>query len=292
MNKPKLFVSFSGGRTSAFMTWWIMQNFRNDYEIQVVFANTGAEAEETLRFVKCCDKEWGLGVVWVEAVVHHDERKGCTHRIVNFETASRKSEPFEEVIKKYGIPNMAFPHCTRELKLNPMLSYIRSLGWKKFVTAIGIRADEVDRMNAKYKKNRFWYPLIKMGMTKQDVNNWWAEKDFHLQLQEHQGNCEFCWKKSDRKLLTLIKENPATFDFTQRMEKEHADSGSGEGSRVFFRQGRSTEDMRALSRELFEPFVEGDETYQQPLFEMDIPGGACGESCETFGPDFDWEEAA
>ncbi len=291
MRRPKLFVSFSGGRTSGFMAWWITQNFSDQFEIVVVFANTGSEANETLDFVDQCDREWGLGVVWVEAVVHHDERKSCTHKVVDYQSASRNHEPFEEVIKKYGIPNTSFPHCTRELKLNPMLSYIRSLGWKDFTTAIGIRADEVDRMNANYRENKFWYPLVKMGVTKRDVNNWWSEQPFQLELKEHQGNCEFCWKKSDRKLFTLIHENPDTFSFPRRMEDEHAYSGAGEDPRVFFRQNRSTDQMIEQSRQVFTPFTEGDDALQQPLFEMDIPGGGCSESCEAFGPDFEWEAA-
>ena len=56
MNKnlatKKLSISFSGGKTSAYMTKWLMDNKKQDYdEIVVTFANTGQENEETLEFV-------------------------------------------------------------------------------------------------------------------------------------------------------------------------------------------------------------------------------------------------
>ena len=293
MSKPKLFISFSGGRTSGFMAWHLIENYRDQFDIQVVFANTGSEREETLKFVDQCDKHFGWGITWVEAVTHHGERKGSTHRVVTYETASRNNEPFESMIEEYGIPNQAYPHCTRELKTNAMRSFIKSLDWKQWTTAIGIRADEVDRINPKFRELRFWYPLIGMEVTKQDVKRWWRKQPFDLELQEHQGNCAFCWKKSLRKHLTLIKETPEIYDFPRRMEAEHGLSGHNvDGNpRVFFRQNMSTNDLFALAKQPFTPFVESDDWKQETLFDLDAPNG-CSDSCEAFGPDFvKWEAA-
>jgi len=289
--KKKLFISFSGGRTSGFMTWWLIKNYGDQFDIRVVFANTGSEREETLQFVDQCDKHFGWSVAWVEAVVHHGIRKGSTHKVVSFESASRKGEPFEEVIKEYGIPNAAYPHCTRELKTNAMTSYIKSIGWKTWTTAIGIRADEADRINPKFRELNFWYPLVGLDTTKQDVKRWWLSQPFDLELQEHQGNCAWCWKKSLRKHLTLINETPEIYDFPRRMELEHGLSGHNiDGNpRVFFRQNMSTDDLFGLAFQPFKPFKEGDEWKQEKLFDMDATGG-CTDSCEAFGPDFtNWE---
>jgi len=212
--KEKLLVSFSGGLTSARMTKWILDNLASQYEIVVIFANTGKEREETLEFVNKCDKLWGFNTIWVEAVVFPEKGKGTSYKVVSYETASRHGEPFEQVIIKYGLPNVKFPHCTRELKQRPMHSYVKiQLGWKKYkqsyFTAIGIRIDEVDRVSSSYKKNRYIYPLVSLlPTTKKDIYKFWIQQPFSLNLKSYQGNCDLCFKKSDRKIFTILKESP------------------------------------------------------------------------------------
>lgn len=249
--KEKLLVSFSGGETSAYMTWWIWNNWRDKYDVVVVFANTGDENEETLEFVEQCSTHFGFPVVWVEANVFHGNRKGTGHRVVDFLSASRRAEPFEEVIKKYGIPNKSFPHCTRELKANPIRSYARSIGWKKYETAVGIRIDEIDRMAEKRNDYSLIYPLIKTRpMTKQKINFWWSMQPFRLRLKGYQGNCKVCHKKSDPKLYQIAKESPQNFDSFERFEEVYGDyipksqSAGRSKENVFYRKNRSVKDIK------------------------------------------------
>lgn len=266
-----LFVSFSGGKSSAYMTKKVLDESKDN--IVVVFANTGQENEQTLKFVDMCDKVFGFNTVWVEAITHQSERKGATHRVVSYDTASRDGQPYEDMIKKYGLPNKPYPHCTRELKLNPMISYIKSIGWKDYITAIGIRADEKRRVG---NKPNIVYPLVDwFPSDKQDVNDFWEDQIFNLDLKEHQGNCMWCWKKSDKKLLRLIKESPDIFDFPRKMELSYGSIGNGsdirdKGSRVFFRGRKSTNDLFLLADELN---LNDDQT------DPDSNSG-CSESCE------------
>lgn len=269
-----LLVSFSGGRSSAFMMKRLISMGSPLVTMHFVFANTGKEAEETLEFVDRCSKEWGVEIVWVEAVVHPGKKKACTHRIVTFETASRNAEPFEEVIKKYGIPNKKYLHCTRELKLNPIRSYMKSIGVPFYFTAVGIREDEPDRIQLTAPKKGIVYPMVKLFPTrKPEIVDWWEEQPFELDLLEHLGNCTTCHKKSLNKLVMVAKERPEEFEFNARMESEYGLSGHNiDGTpRTFFRENRSTGDIISIAQ-LLNP---------RPLpIEQDA---GCAESCEPFG---------
>jgi len=280
MNKRRLLLSMSGGKTSAYMTHHVLSFFRHRWdEMAVVFANTGQEAEETLEFVNRCDQELGFNTVWVEAVVHHGQRKGTTHRIVTFDTASRSGEPFEEVIRKFGVPNMRHPHCTRELKLRPIQSYVRSLGWgRDYTTAIGIRPDEMRRVSPTADARNIVYPMIDWFWTdKIDVNDWWEEQPFTLELPEHRGNCTWCWKKSFKKHKLLIDEFPEIYEFPAKMESKYGFVGPAKEPitafpRTFFRGNRSVSDLRAHCADLTATHAPSD------------PDGnsGCGESCEMY----------
>jgi len=284
-NNETIFVSFSGGRTSGYMCKWLIDNIGLDTNLVFIFANTGQEHEETLIFVDKCDKNFGLDLVWVEAVVHLNERKGATHKVVDFESASRKGEPFEQCIKKYGIPNASFMNCNRELKINAIQSYKKSMGFRsKHKTAIGIRVDEIDRMSPTAKKNGLFYPLISLTPTnKSEIRHWWKSQNFDLNIPEHLGNCVTCWKKSKRKLMTIARDEPERFDFFKRMEKENPDAGAGAGGRVFFRQYESAEDIIRQSKEPFVGFVDTMPELQLVMFDVnpiDLED-SCGDSCEA-----------
>lgn len=287
--KNRICISFSGGRTSAVMTKLLLDKYRDTHEISVTFANTGCEHEATLEFVRDCDEKWGFGTVWLEAVVTHGERVGIRHKIVDFNTASRNGEPFEEYIKKYGIPNAGSPQCTSRLKEEVLDSYRhRDLGWEKgtYATAIGIRADEVDRVSVRMMEKNFIYPLVAEGFTKEIVNAYCRQSGFDLKIpSDAWGNCVWCWKKSLRKLMTVAKNDPSAFDFPKRMEEKYSTikAANQSGKRVFFRNYRSTMDILELAKGKFEEYRDSE---QMSLFDnfLDV-GSACGESCEIGADD-------
>lgn len=209
--KPRLLISFSGGRTSAMMTKWLLDHKGNEYDFVVVFANTGHEREATLEFVNNCDISFGFNTVWVEAVF---SKGGTRAKIVDYNTAYRNVrkngiDPFEAMIAKHGMPNMKNPHCSRDLKKYAINAYCRSIGWKSktYSTALGIRSDEHRRLSWERAKKEMILYFAQFGtITKQMVNSWWAKQAFDLQLKSFEGNCILCWKKSNRKLYTIILE--------------------------------------------------------------------------------------
>jgi len=281
-HKPRLAISFSGGRTSAVMTKLCLEKYGKTHDIIVTFANTGCEHPNTLQFIKDCDDNFGFGTVWLEAVVNPEQGKGITAKVVTFETASRNGEPFEAAIAKYGIPGPSHPQCTSRLKTEVMYDYLRSRGWKKgsYVTAIGIRADEPRRISATAQEQGFIYPLFEEGYNKQMVKAICAKWEFDLKLPgEHYGNCTWCWKKSQRKLLTIAKHTPEVFDFPKRMEELYSriKQTDGDEDRRFFRNRLSATDILNLAQE---PFDEYSDDIQMSIWDfMDCESG-CGESCE------------
>jgi 3'-phosphoadenosine 5'-phosphosulfate sulfotransferase (PAPS reductase)/FAD synthetase len=118
-------ISFSGGRTSAYMLWRVLQsNGGLPDEALVCFANTGKESPETLDFVDRCSDEWGVNIAWVEYSTDH-----MKHRVVKRATASIAGEPFALLIKqKSYLPNPIARFCTEELKVKTINRYLRVLG--------------------------------------------------------------------------------------------------------------------------------------------------------------------
>jgi len=232
VGKKKLLVTFSGGETSAFMGQYLNKEMQNEYEMLFVFANTGMESNETLEFVNKCEQKFGINVNWIEAKVFHNQRKSCGFIKVNYLTATRNTDwklrtntPFEEVVKKYGIPNHSRLHCTRELKMNPIKAFAKSVwGNEKYYLALGIRIDEIDRMNSKKEELRLVYPLIQkemQPMTKKHINFWWANQEFRLNLKGYQGNCGACYKKSDNKLMQMVLDDVNYFEFLAYLEDKY-----------------------------------------------------------------------
>lgn len=183
-----------------------------------LFANTGKEMEETLIFADRCDKEFGLNLVWLEADVNHEKGKGTEYKIVDFETASRKGEPFEAVIKKYGLPSKLYRHCTRELKEIPIHKYARKILGSAYQTAIGIRADEPHRLK---QKPGYVYPLAELNIDEKFIRSWWEKQPFDLGIKDYEGNCDLCFLKSKRKKLTLLSEKPHIADWWDEMEEKY-----------------------------------------------------------------------
>lgn len=249
----------------------IQQRMSDSHELLFLFANTGQEHPKTLEFIERSSQEWGLPIVWIEAVQHPGERKSATHREVSFSTADREGLVFEAMIAKYGIPNRNYPHCTRELKLHPMLSYVRSIGWQDVDAAVGIRIDEPRRLKP---KPRVVYPLADWWPhDKLDVLDFWGKQTFDLGLEDREGNCVWCWKKSAKKHFLNIQANPEWYEFPSRMEAVHSLTRR-DNPQVFFRGGVSTRELISMSK--------GIQVDPRSL-PREYEDSGCSESCEAFG---------
>lgn len=283
MKKEVIVIAFSGGKTSAYMTKRLIDKLSHRYTFVVVFANTGKEREETLRFVHNCDTIYGFNTVWVEAITNPKYRKGVKAKIVTYETAARNGEPFEASIQKHGISNINAPMCTRELKTYTINAYLRSVGLRKCRRAIGIRVDEIDRINPYWIRERIFYPLITVFKTrKEDVNSFWDAQPFNLELEEYQGNCDCCYKKSLAKLIRIAREEPERFNWWADMEAKYSNyiPASRTKQKVqpvhFFRDDLAAVDIIRLSQ-LSDEEIKAELRVQT----LEVSNG-CSESCEAF----------
>lgn len=212
-------MSFSGGRSSA-LAMRILTLEKLPENMVILFANTGKEKPQTLDFVNECSVRWNLPITWIEADFK-EKKEGMTQReqigfkVVTYETASRNGEPFEEMIKRFGLPNRMVRFCTEYLKKIPMFRYMNSLGFEEWDTVMGIRHDEPTRV---IKNKGSIMPLVGAKITSKTVRNFWAKQPFDLQLKDYQGNCDLCHLKSERKRKTILNENPEIAEWWSKME--------------------------------------------------------------------------
>jgi len=159
--------------------------------------------------------------VYLEANVNKGKGNATTHKIVNYSQLSKKGEPFFEILKKYPLPNNVASNCTRELKQRPKESFLKSIGWfYDCFTFIGIRKDEEHRKSINALMERVLYPLVELfPIIQRQVREFWSKMPFDLELKDYEGNCDLCFKKSLKKRLTIIKENPEIAEWWQLMEE-------------------------------------------------------------------------
>jgi 3'-phosphoadenosine 5'-phosphosulfate sulfotransferase (PAPS reductase)/FAD synthetase len=256
-------ISFSGGRTSAYMLWRVLQSHGGKLpeDAIVCFANTGKEDEATLEFVRDCSKHWDVKIDWIE--YRHDDLGFVK---VDFETASRDGEPFEALIRKVQfLPSSAMRICTTHLKIRPFRKYLDSIGIHRPVQFVGIRADEMRRVvkiraNPEAEGMERHLPLAAAGVDVHAVNEFWSKQDFNLNLTTFNGrtlagNCDLCYLKPASQILSLIKEKPERAIWWAKMESLDLEKQVN-GNKQFSRDRPSYAQMLKFSKEqrdMFDP---------------------------------------
>ncbi len=242
-------ISFSGGRTSAFMLKQILDAHGGTLpsDIHVTFANTGKEREETLRFVHECATRWNVPIRWLEWKSRPLGKAGrkvpASDRFdeVGYNSASRNGEPFDALIqrKKY-LPNVTERFCTAELKIDTMKQFMLSIDFRRWDNVIGFRADEVRRIAKSLARNEAgkerWtnrWPMLKARIAKADVWRFWLSgnadpknlteplpQGFDLGLYPWEGNCDGCFLKGRGILTHTERERPGTLGWWAEAEAE------------------------------------------------------------------------
>jgi 3'-phosphoadenosine 5'-phosphosulfate sulfotransferase (PAPS reductase)/FAD synthetase len=240
-------ISFSGGRTSAYMLKMILDAHGGTLpdDVHVCFANTGKEREETLRFVHECAAHWGVNVHWLE---RSGDARGFSE--VGFNSASRSGEPFAALIQRKGyLPNSVTRYCTLELKVRVMRDFARSMDWRRWDSVVGLRADEAHRAVKAMARNasgkepfRAVIPLYLAGVSNRDVRAFWDVQPFDLNLLPFEGNCDACFLKARPKLFEVERIKPGTLDWWIEQEEGALLAATRAGAQ--FRDGEPYAEIR------------------------------------------------
>lgn len=202
-------ISFSGGRTSAYMLRRCL-DVGIDADVHVLFADTGKERVETYEFVAEVARRWGV-------LVHTVRRDPEGH-----------ATPFDRLIaERKFLPNPVTRFCTQELKIRPMRDWMRARGYEHWTNAVGIRADEPRRVAkmraAAEKRSERWdiaLPLADAGVTVEEVEAFWRCQPFDLRLRRWEGNCDLCFLKGTAKRERIMRDRPDLADWWIAKEAE------------------------------------------------------------------------
>ncbi len=289
IDSKNIFCSVSAGYSSVMMAIMLPKWFP-DYNIINVMANTSKELEESLQFMDRCDKHYNLNLVWVEAEFH-EKGTGVTPNIVTYENLKRNGEIFEQGIKKLGIPNKENKWCNRDMKLEALRKYADSVfGKNDYSVAVGIRADEMDRVRKDYKENNVFYPLMDQGISSKDRNRFWKDQPIKITIPAYKGNCDMCFAKSNRKLMTILKEEPNKADWWDKMIKTYGSipidgkpsynelMEQNNGVQTFYRHYNTIEDLVKMAQQPFSRATD-EYIYENDLFDLE---DECGSGCSVF----------
>lgn len=145
-------VSFSGGRTSAYLVYLIEQ-MRKSGEwtepVEYIFMDTGAEHPKTYEFIKKCVEHFGIELTCLQPDFNQSVGDGFESKVVHVNEIKYdlKNGSFIGLMRKYGVPTVAKAFCTSRMKSDACRKYCEDkYGKGNYITTLGIRYDEPARL--------------------------------------------------------------------------------------------------------------------------------------------------
>lgn len=272
----KKIVSFSGGRTSAYLCHLMVEQFGAE-NVDIVYMDTGFEHPETYKFIKAFNDNFKLNITCLRGDFSNPLGSGVGYNVVSIDSLCCDGKPFAEMMAKYGTPYIGGMFCTDRMKLKPFKKYCDDkYGKENYETWLGIRADEPRRLG---EKKGIRYLAEISDFEKQDVLDFWKEIPFDLQIPEWLGNCVFCPKKSNLKLAAAQRDEPELYHKWLEMlysDPVRIDNKTGHWSKMY-RGNQSLEQLIAT----FDGST-GEEIKARMRGAKQLDTGSCSESCEVF----------
>ncbi|WP_428774893.1 phosphoadenosine phosphosulfate reductase family protein [Vibrio sp.] len=274
-------VSFSGGRTSAFLVW-LMERARKEFgwDVRYIFADTGGEHPQTYVFLRNIVKFWGINLVVLRAKVNPTLNCGNGYEVFQpsdlMTPAMEPFEPLTSMMVKYGTMTALGPYCSERMKKDVIEHYCNdTIGRGNYVSWLGIRSDEPDRLKP---KPGIKYLADLLHVEKPDILQWWKHQEFDLDLSEESGNCLFCVKKSALKIALAVKRNPGFYrQWLYHINDKRVRQKENFDKTVMYRGYLSLEGIATM----YEDFSEA-EILNKMRSAKHFDSGSCTESCEAF----------
>ena len=225
-----------------------------DYNKAYVFANTGMERPETIEFLKKIRQVWGIPLTLIEGTYSNVMNVAVGYKIVHWPNLDMEAKVFEGCIMHMnkgtfdGLPNQEAPYCSERMKTIPCNKFANDIfNGEKFIRAIGFRREDMPKRiswpEIKEDKNRI-FPLLTdfyepIGLL--ELNAWWNIQPFQLGINSKLGNCELCWKKSDKNLVEVIRSGTRFVEWWKKMEDQYGNTS--------FRSRKSIADFVAMANQ-------------------------------------------
>lgn len=149
----KKVVSFSGGRTSAYLCHLMIEKYGVD-SVDIVFMDTGFEHPNTYDFIRDCNKWFKSQFTFLRGDFSRPLGGGVNYSVVGICDIGCDGKPFAEMMEKYGVPYIGGMFCTDRMKLKPFKKYCDDkYGKGNYETWLGIRHDEPKRLWGDNKKS-------------------------------------------------------------------------------------------------------------------------------------------
>lgn len=139
-------VSFSGGRTSAYLVHLMEEKRKIEgLNVKYFFMDTGAEHPLTYKFVKDVANYYGIELICIRAAILPTLGEGVTYKIVGIDDIGFDLSIWQQFMEKYSTPSPSTPICTQYLKTIPFHKWMKTVDGD-CVNWIGIREDEPRRL--------------------------------------------------------------------------------------------------------------------------------------------------
>lgn len=210
-------VSLSGGRTSTGVLPKEVIKKYGAKNVDLIFCDTGAEDDDTYRFIRDSEKMLGMKITCLKLVMPKEKGKGCDYKACTTADIKKDYESWNQLTHKYGNPYVpGGKFCTDQMKTQIFKKYCNDkYGKGGFYTWLGYRYEEGQRIWGKVASN----VLGKVGMSNTEKTEFYLScisGSVDALLDEYfpsmfPSDCDLVEKNHIKKALKTIKNKNFRF---------------------------------------------------------------------------------